>query len=75
MKIAISAESTLDLSKELIKQYEVHVIPFTVLLGEDAYADGEINSQDIFDYVERIRFYLVHARLMNSNIKNISKAC
>ena len=53
MKIAISAESTLDLSKELIKQYDVHVIPFTVLLGEDAYLDGEINSQDIFDYVDK----------------------
>lgn len=53
MKIAISAESTLDLSKELIKQYDVHVIPFTVLLGEDAYLDGDITSQDIFDYVEK----------------------
>ena len=53
MKIAISAESTLDLSKELIKQYDIHVIPFTVLLGEDPYLDGEINSQDIFDYVEK----------------------
>ena len=53
MKIAISAESTLDLSKELIKQYDVHVIPFTVLLGETAYLDGEINSQDIFDYVDK----------------------
>ena len=53
MKIAISAESTLDLSKELIKQYDIHVIPFTVLLGEDAYLDGEISSQDIFDYVDK----------------------
>ena len=53
MKIAISAESTLDLSKELIKQYDVHVIPFTVLLGETAYLDGEISSQDIFDYVAK----------------------
>ena len=53
MKIAISAESTLDLSKELIKQYGVHIIPFTVLLGEDAYLDGDINAQDIFDYVDK----------------------
>ena len=53
MKIAISAESTLDLSKELIKQYDVHIIPFTVLLGEDAYLDGDINAQDIFDYVDK----------------------
>ena len=52
MKIAISAESTLDLSKELIKQYDVHIIPFTVLLGENAYLDGDINAQDIFDYVD-----------------------
>ena len=55
MKIAISAESTLDLSKELIKQYDVHIIPFTVLLGEDAYQDGEITSQDIFDYVDKTK--------------------
>ena len=55
MKIALSAESTLDLSKELLKQYNVHVIPFTVLLGETAYLDGEINSQDIFDYVAKTK--------------------
>ena len=53
MKIAISAESTLDLSKELIKQYDIHVIPFEVLLGEESYRDGEISSQDIFDYVDK----------------------
>ena len=55
MKIAISAESTLDLSKELIQQYDIHVIPFTVLLGETAYQDGEISSQDIFDYVAKTK--------------------
>ena len=55
MKIAISAESTLDLSKELIEEYEVHVIPFEVLLGEEAFHDGEISSQDIFDYVEKTK--------------------
>ena len=55
MKIAISAESTLDLSKELIKEYDVQVIPFTVYLGEDAYLDGDINSQDIFDYVAKTK--------------------
>ena len=53
MKIAISSESTLDLSKELIKQYDIHVIPFTVLLGENEYLDGDISSQDIFDFVAK----------------------
>ncbi len=51
MKICITAESTIDLSKELLKQYDIKVIPFTVLLGENEYADGDITPQDIFDYV------------------------
>ena len=53
MKIAISVESTVDLSKELLKQYNIEMIPFTVLLGETAYQDGEITSQDIFDFVAK----------------------
>ena len=53
MKIAISVESTVDLSKELIKQYNLEMIPFTVLLGETAYKDGDISSQDIFDFVAK----------------------
>ena len=51
MRICISAESTVDLSKELLNQYDIKVIPFTVLLGEDAYLDGDITPQNIFDYV------------------------
>lgn len=53
MKICISAESTIDLSKELLAQYEIEIIPFGVLLGEDAYLDGDITPQDIFDYVDK----------------------
>ena len=53
MKIALCSESTLDLSKELIKKYDINVIPFAVLLGEDEYLDGEITGPDIFDYVEK----------------------
>ena len=53
MKIAISVESTVDLSKELIEQYHLEMIPFTVLLGETAYLDGDITSQDIFDFVAK----------------------
>ena len=53
MKIAISVESTVDLSKELLKQYNLEMIPFTVLLGETSYLDGDITSQDIFDFVAK----------------------
>ena len=55
MKIALSAESTLDLSKELVEKYDINVIPFMVLLGEDAYNDGDITGPDIFDYVAKTK--------------------
>ena len=55
MKICISAASTLDLSKELLEKYSIRTIPFTILLGEDPYLDGEISSQDIFDYVAKTK--------------------
>ena len=53
MKIALSAESTLDLSKELLQKYDINVLPFTVLLGENEYMDGEITGPDIFEYVDK----------------------
>ena len=52
MKIAITAESTIDLTKELLEKYDIHTIPFQVLLGDDEYRDGEIAPQQIFDYVK-----------------------
>lgn len=53
MKIALSTESTLDLSKELLEKYDINVYPFTVLLGENEYKDGEITGPDIFEYVDK----------------------
>ena len=55
MKICISAESTIDLSKELLEKYHIRTIPFEVLLGEESHLDGEISSQDIFDYVAKTK--------------------
>ena len=51
MKIAISAETTVDLTKELLEKYDVKTVPFTVLLGEEAKLDGEITVDEIIDYV------------------------
>ena len=53
MKIAISAESTIDLPKDLLEKYDIKVTPFTVILGENEYKDGEIDSSFIFDYVAK----------------------
>lgn len=53
MKIAISAESTIDLPKELLEKYNIKTLPFVVILGGEEYKDGEISSTDIFSYVEK----------------------
>ena len=53
MKIAISTESTLDIPKELQKEFDINVIPFTVILGDKSAADGDITPPEIFDYVEK----------------------
>ena len=53
MRIAISAESTVDLTKELLIQFDIHTVPFSVILGEEVKLDGEIPNQELFDYVKK----------------------
>lgn len=53
MKVAISVQTSADLSKELIAKYDIKVIPFTIHLGEKTYADGEITSEEIIEYVNK----------------------
>lgn len=52
MKIAISAESTIDLPKEILGKYNITTVPFTILLGEETVLDGEVPTETIFDYVD-----------------------
>lgn len=51
MKIAISAESTVDLTKELLERYDIRILPFQILLGDNNYYDGEITTDDIINFV------------------------
>ncbi|MBQ9513631.1 MAG: DegV family protein [Clostridia bacterium] len=53
MKIAISVESTHDLTKELLDKYDIKVIPFNIVLGDKEYADGQLSTQEIFDFVNK----------------------
>lgn len=49
--VKIFADSTCDLSPELIEKYGVTITPLFVSLGEKAYLDGiEIHPEDIFRY-------------------------
>ena len=52
MKIALSLDSACDLTKELIAEYDFHIIPFRVSIGEEEYLDGEIKTLDIFAKAE-----------------------
>lgn len=51
MKIAVSAESTIDLPKELLDKYDISTVPFTITLGDITEKDGEITNDRIIAYV------------------------
>ncbi len=51
MKIALSAETTIDLTPELIAKYNIEIIPFNIQLGDKSGLDGEITTDEIINYV------------------------
>ena len=53
MKICISAESTIDLPREILDEFSIKTIPFSVILGTESGFDGVITPQTIFDYVDK----------------------
>ena len=53
MKICISAESTIDLPREILDEFSIKTIPFSVILGSESGFDGDITPQKIFDYVDK----------------------
>ena len=49
-KVIITADGTCDLPKELIAEYNVHIIPLYVTLDDKSYRDGiDITMDDIFE--------------------------
>ena len=56
MNIRITADSTCDLSPELVEKYNVKILPLQIVMDEKPYKDGvEIKPSDIFEYVESRR--------------------
>ena len=54
MKIAISVESTSDLTKDLLEKYDIKVIPYHIVFGDETFKDGEISTPDLFKKVDEI---------------------
>ena len=44
--IRIIADSTCDLSKELIEKYDITILPLHIILGEEEYLDGVTITPD-----------------------------
>lgn len=53
MKIAITADSVIDLTVELLNEYDIKIIPLNILLGDVDYKDNQVSSSDIFDFVAK----------------------
>ena len=52
--IKILADSTCDLSPELVEKYKIEIIPLYVRLGDDEYKDGiDITPADLFDWSDK----------------------
>ena len=53
MKIKITADSTCDLSPEIVERFGVGILPLSVIMGEKVYKDGiDIKPADIFSFVK-----------------------
>lgn len=54
MRIKITADSTCDLSQELIAKHDIEIVPLLIVKDGKAFKDGaEIKPREIFDYFER----------------------
>ncbi len=53
MKIAITAESTIDLPKKLLEEFDIHTVPFMVTMGDISGLDGEVTPEEEFAYTEK----------------------
>ncbi|NLL94023.1 MAG: DegV family protein [Clostridiales bacterium] len=53
-KIKIIADSTCDLGEELIKKYDITVLPLSIVLGDEAYQDiVEISPDEIYAWSDK----------------------
>ena len=53
MKIAVSVESTNDLTPELIEKYDIKIIKYEIILGDKVFKDGDLTTEEMFEYVDK----------------------
>ncbi|MBW8381939.1 MAG: DegV family protein, partial [Youngiibacter sp.] len=52
-KIKIVTDSTADLTRELIEEYDIEVVPLTVHIGEESFRDGSLTLDEFFDRMKK----------------------
>lgn len=73
MKIAISSESSVDLDKVLLEKYDIHVIPYQILLGDRVETDGQISPEEVFDYAQKSKILPKTSALNTEEYKSFFK--
>lgn len=53
MKIAVSAETTCDLTKEQIEKHDIKIVPFEIVMGTETFKDGEMSTEQLFEMVDK----------------------
>lgn len=54
IKVAITADSTCDLSKEIIRARNIEIVPLGIHLGDKSYKDGvDVMPSNIYEYVRQ----------------------
>lgn len=53
MKIAITADSSIDFTPELKQKYDITTIPVNITLGSQELLDGVMTNEEMFDWVEK----------------------
>jgi len=54
MKVKIIADSTCDLTKELLEKHDIQIVPLYVTMGGETFQDGvNVTAEDLYAYVDR----------------------
>lgn len=55
-RIGVASDSTCDLSKELLDQYGISILPLHVILDDKEYLDGvDVTPNDIYEWSEKVK--------------------
>ncbi|SDB01627.1 DegV family protein [Eubacterium oxidoreducens] len=54
-KIIVTTDSGADLSKELIEEFNIEVIPLGVIMDDTVYMDGSIPIESVYEYYNRTK--------------------